>query len=635
MKLNYDRKSKDPTYFIQMGYRNGKKTSTRNVARIGKHSELLALGIKDPLAYAKEKVAEANEEQKNGRVSMEVKLDFGEKVISSDAMASASSSSNIGYFFLQAVYHQLHLCDFFREVTKGRKITFDPDEVNRFLTYARILDPDSKLGTYDHLDHYYEQPSFGYQHILRTMDLLSSNYDAYISHLYEQSCRIVKRNHSVCYFDCTNYYFETEQEDTEVDEVTGEILKGFRRYGPSKEHRPNPLVEMGLFIDSQGIPISMCIAGGSDSEQTLAIPLEEKITKMFTGKGKEFIYCADAGLNSLDIRKFNSMGGRAFIVTQSVKKLSDVMKTGIFNDVGYRLLSTGEKTTIADLKSFDRFDEKNLPLYNDLAYKLLSANRAVDTGLTEIVTLKNGKKREVPAKAALKQTIIVTFSRKMMEYQRRIRKNQIQRAERLLKGLNPETYKKGPNDITRFIRRTSKEERKKGSIPEYVLDRERIVEEEKYDGYYAIATNLQQKEGEPSQDYVHEILSINGQRCKIEDCFRVMKTNFCARPVFHHTRERITAHFLICYTALLVYRLLEAQLDEYGSKLKSGAKHFTTENIIETLRHMEVANVQDLYYLSTYKGSQTLNALNGIYDLRLDRKYYQPKELNKKLRRIL
>ena len=266
MELNFDRKSKDPTYFIQMGYRNGKKTSTRNVARIGKHSELLAQGIKDPLAYAKEKVAEANEEQKNGRVSMEVKLDFDEKVVSSDAMASASSSSNVGYFFLQAVYHQLHLDDFFRDVTKDRKITFDPDEVNRFLTYARILDPDSKLGTYDHLDHYYEQPSFGYQHILRTMDLLSENYDAYIAHLYEQSCRIVKRNHSVCYFDCTNYYFETEQEDTEVDEVTGEILKGFRRYGPSKEHRPNPLVEMGLFIDSQGIPISMCIAGGSDSE---------------------------------------------------------------------------------------------------------------------------------------------------------------------------------------------------------------------------------------------------------------------------------------------------------------------------------------------------------------------------------
>lgn len=635
MKLNFDRKSKDPTYFIQMGYRNGKKTSTRNVARIGKHSELLAQGIKDPLAYAKEKVAEANEEQKNGRVSMEVKLDFDEKVVSSDAMASASSSSNVGYFFLQAVYHQLHLDDFFRDVTKDRKITFDPDEVNRFLTYARILDPDSKLGTYDHLDHYYEQPSFGYQHILRTMDLLSENYDAYIAHLYEQSCRIVKRNHSVCYFDCTNYYFETEQEDTEVDEVTGEILKGFRRYGPSKEHRPNPLVEMGLFIDSQGIPISMCIAGGSDSEQTLAIPLEEKITKMFTGKGKEFIYCADAGLNSLDIRKFNSMGGRAFIVTQSVKKLSDVMKTAVFNDVGYRLLSTGEKTTIDGMKSFDRFDERNLSLYNDLAYKLVSADRAVDTGLTEIVTLKNGKTQEVQSKTTLKQTIIVTFSRKMMEYQRRVRNSQIQRAERLLKGLDPETYKKGPNDITRFIRRTSKEERKKGSEPEYVLDRDRIAEEEKYDGYYAIATNLEQEEGEPSQDYVHEILAINGQRYKIEDCFRVMKTNFCARPVFHHTKERITAHFLICYTALLVYRLLEAQLDEYGSKLKSGAKHFTTENIIETLRHMEVANVQDLYYLSTYKGSQTLNALNGIYDLKLDRKYYLPKELNKKLRRIL
>jgi hypothetical protein len=266
-----------------MGFRNGKKTSTRNVARIGKHSELLAQGIQDPFSYAKQKVAEANEEIKKGKISMEVKIDFDEKVLSSESLASASASLGIGYFFLQAVYHQLKLDEFFKKMTQGSKITFDPNEVNRFLTYARILDPDSKLGTYDRLDHYYEQPSFGYQHILRTMDILSAHYDEYISHLYEQSCTVVKRDNSVCYFDCTNYYFETEYEDSIIDEVTSEILKGLRRYGPSKEHRPNPLVEMGLFIDSHGIPISMCIASGSDSEQTLAIPQKKRSRKCLKG----------------------------------------------------------------------------------------------------------------------------------------------------------------------------------------------------------------------------------------------------------------------------------------------------------------------------------------------------------------
>lgn len=627
MKLNYDRKSKDPTYFIQMGFRNGKKTSTRNVARIGKHSELLAQGIEDPLSYAKQKVAEANEELKKGKVSMEVKIDFDEKVLASESMSSASTSLGIGYFFLQAVYHQLKLDEFFKKATEGSKITFDPNEVNRFLTYARILDPDSKLGIYDHLDHYYEQPSFGYQHILRTMDILSAHYDEYISHLYEQSSNVIKRDNSVCYFDCTNYYFETEYEDNIIDDATGEIIKGFRRYGPSKEHRPNPLVEMGLFIDSRGIPISMCMASGSDSEQTLAVPLEKKITEMF--RGKQFIYCADAGLNSIDIRKFNSMGGRSFIVTQSVKKLSNVLQTAVFNDYDYRLLSNGKEMSIASMKEFDRFDENNRHLYEDRVFKILNADRAVDTGLTETIFLQNGKKKTVRSKAALKQTIIITFSRKMMEYQRKIRNAQISRAQRLLANLDPETYKKGPNDITRFIRKATEDKN------QYILNKDRIAEEEKYDGYYAIATNLIPAEGESDNHFVQSILSINERRYKIEDCFRVMKTNFSARPVYHHTKERITAHFLICYSALLVYRLLEAKLEDYGNKLKQGAVHFTTENIIETLRNMEVSNVQDLYYLSTYRGSQTLNALNAIYDLKLDRKYYQPKELNKKLRKIL
>lgn len=632
MKLNYDRKSKDPTYFIQIGFRNGKKTSTRNIARIGRHSELLARGIADPLAYAKQKVAEANEQQKSGKVSMELPVDFTEKLRSSDALASSSSSLGIGYFFLQAVYHQLKLKDFFKKVTTDSKISFDPNEVNRFLTFSRILAPDSKLGTYDNLGHYFEQPSIQYQHILRTMDILYRNYDAYITHLYEQSECIVKRDTSVCYFDCTNFYFETESEDTDVDEVTGEILKGFRRYGPSKEHRPNPLVEMGLFMDSQGIPISMCLAAGSENEQTLAIPLEEKITRMF--HGRRFIYCADAGLSSLNIRLFNSLGGRAFIVTQSVKKLSAVLQEAVFNDYDYHLLSDGSAVSIRDMKAFDRFQEGNLSLYQDRAFKLLSADRAVDTGLMETVVCKNGKKKRVSSKALLHQTIIVTFSRKMMEYQRHIRNGQIDRARSLLKNLDPETFKKGPNDVTRFIRRNPKYKEGIGAADEYVLNQERIELEEKYDGYYAVATNLQKEETESDEEFVRSILSKNEKRYQIEDCFRVMKTNFNARPVFHQTEERITAHFLICYTALLVFRLLQARLDEYCKKQKQEKIHLTAENIIRTLQNMEVTNVQDLFYLATYTDSKTLEVLNAVYDLKLDHKYYLPKEMNKKLREI-
>ena len=617
MKLYYDKKSKDPTYFIQMGFRNGKKTTTKNVKRIGKHSELLSI-TPDPLSYAKEQVLLFNEEYEKGKMSLSFQIDFCQKLPFSTLTASKSQMRNVGYFFLQQIYHDLGIKKFLSQVQNRSKVTFDCDTVNRFLTFARILDPRSKLGTFDRLDSYYEQPSFGYQHILRFMDLLELNYDGYLEQLFNGSSNIVKRNTAVCYFDCTNYYFEIEQEDDEyVDMVTGEILKGLRRYGPSKQHQPCPLVQMGLFMDGNGIPISMCITPGSDNEQKCAVPLEQKITKMF--RGKPFIYCADAGLGSYNIRRFNSMGGRAFIVTQSIKKLSGPLQEAVFNDYGYRKLSDNSPVTIGEMKSFDRFKEENLPLYNDAVYKVLTADRAVDTSLYEEEVLKNGKIQIVKAKGLLKQRIIITFSRKMMEYQRHIRNAQIERARNILDHYNVEDVKKGPHDVTRFIKRTSTGKDGEKASDHYEIDQKVIDNEEKYDGYYAVATNL--------DDDAKTILDISSKRYKIEDCFRVLKTNFEARPVHHRNRNRIIAHFMICYTALLIYRLLENKLDQYGT-------HFTTDNILDTLKNMNVVNTQDIFYTSAYTSSKVCTALNGVFDLGLDKKYYQPKELNKKIKKI-
>lgn len=618
MKLWYDRKSKDPTYFIQLGVRNGKKTTTKNVARIGKHSELLKI-TDDPLAYAKEQVKKYNEEyKKENKVSLDLKVDFAEKIKATDALTSKSTQRNIGYFFLQQIYHELEIHSFFKNVTSDMKIEFDPNLVNRFMIYSRILNPDSKLGAHQNLSLYYEQPAFDYVHILRTMDIMKDHYEEYIRHLFEKSCNIIKRDTSVCFYDCTNYYFETEIDDEDyVDEVTGETIKGLRKYGPSKEHRPNPIVEMGLFMDRDGIPLSMCITSGSDNEQTTVIPLEQQMTKML--KGKKFIYCADAGLGSFNIRNFNSMGGRAFIVTQSIKKLSDPLKEAVFNDFDYRLLSTDEPVSLEHMKNFDRFDKTNEGLYNDRAYKVLTADRAIDTGLYEEKVCKNGKVRNVKSKAVLKQKIIISFSRKMMEYQRYIRNRQIERAKKLLKSLDPETYKKGPHDVTRFIKRTSSTKSGEKINDRYELDQSVIDEEEKYDGFYAVATNL--------DDSAKDIIEISSNRYKIEDCFRVMKTNFSARPVYHQKRDRIIAHFMICYTALLIYRILE-------KKLNMNQTHFTIDNVIETLNNMEVANIEDMCYMSTYTSSQVCTALNAVIDLGLDKKYYQPKELNKKIKKI-
>ena len=454
MKLWYDYKSKDPTYFIQQGIRNGKKVTTKNVKRIGKHSELLAI-TDDPLAYAKEQVRLFNQEYKEGKAEIQFKIDFDEKLIATGGIASRSKMKNIGYFVLQKIYQDLHLKEFFDSVLAERKITFPCNDINRFLTYGRVLDPRSKWGTYDKIDTYFGMESnFDYHHILRHLDVLADNYDEYMEHIFINSNNVVKRNTSVCYFDCTNYFFECEHEDdVYIDPVTGEVMRGLRKYGPSKEHRPTPIVQMGLFMDGNGIPISMCINPGSQNEQLCAIPLERKIIEMF-GTDK-LIYCADGGLGSYPIRQYNSMGERAYIVTQSIKKLSNVMKEAVFADCDYRRKSNNDPFTVKAMTEFDRTDSQNRELYNDMVYKVIVADRAVDTGLTEMVELKNGQKRERKVTGQLKQYIIVTFSRKMMEYQRHIRNGQIERAKELLKTKDPEMIKKGPNDVTRFIKRKS------------------------------------------------------------------------------------------------------------------------------------------------------------------------------------
>ena len=606
MKLYYDKRLKDPTYYIQQGFRNGKKTTAKNIKRLGKHSELLLI-TDDPLEYAKNEVKKMNEEYRSGRSEFIVTMDFNERIPSTDSPCSNSTSLNIGYLYLKDIYAKLNLSDFFKSVSSDRKITYDCNKICQFLTYARILDPASKYGTYDKLDTYYEKPQVEYQHMIRFLDILDRNSDQYLKHLFDNSENIVKRDTSVMYYDCTNYFFETEKPDEEiVDEVTGEIILGLRQFGISKENKTSPIVEMGLIMDSRGIPISMCIHPGNTNEQLTAVPLEKEVIKM-TGN-KKFIYCADAGLGSYNIRKFNDMGGRAYIVTQSVKKLGQEIKDIVFNDSNYRLLSNDDAITLKEMRTFNKKDANNLSLYNDFAYKVIPANTAMDTGLYEEKVYKNGRTKKVKAKGTLHQYIIVTFSRKMMEYQRTIRERQLERAKKLLRLKDPEKIKKGPNDIRRFLKNTSSD------TANYVLDMDKIHEEEKYDGFYAVATNL--------DDSAKDILAVAQNRYKIEDCFRIMKTNFDTRPVFLRKPERIRAHFLICYTALLIYRLMECKLDD-------NLTHVTTSNLIKTLRNMNVVNMDDMYYKSIYSGSQALDALERCFELQLNRKYYRPSDLNK------
>lgn len=602
-----------------MGVRHGNKTTTINVKRIGKHSELLSI-TDDPLAYAKEEVEKMNKESKKNKLDLNITIDFNQKVFPSDNVKSVSTSQNIGFFFLQYIYSKLKIDDFITNITKDRKITFDSKDINKIITFSRILDPCSKLSCWDKKNHYFGKHEFQYQHILRFMDILAPHFDDYLKHLYTNSLNLIKRDTSVLYFDCTNFYFEIDDEDDDyIDETTGELIKGLRKFGISKENRPNPIVQMGLFMDRNGIPLHMCINSGSDNEQKCVIPSEYKLNNIL--KDSRFIYCADSGLSSYDIKKFNSYSSKAYVITQSIKKLSKTMQEAVFNDADFKLLSNDKSFTIAEMKNFDRNDQNNLNLYNDKLYKFIDAEHKVDIGLTEEKKLKNGKTKTVKSKATLKEKILITFSRKQMEYQRHIRNKQIERAKALINSQNIDKLKKGPNDVGRFIKRSSKSKNGDDVIDVYTLNLEQIKNEEKYDGFYAIATNL--------DDDAATIISINAERYRIEDCFRTLKTYFNARPVCHRLDDNIKVHFLTCYTALLVFKILETKIND-----NQFSQRFTIEEIIETLKNMNVSNCNDIYYESNYRGSKICTVLNEVFDLKLDRRYYKNNELEKILKKI-
>lgn len=611
MKLVYDKKAEDPFYYIQTGARVGKKVKTLTVAKLGRHSDLISKGIDDPLEYAKKELAKYQKEYDKSKDNPEITytLSFNSKKLSAtDDLVSKSTLLNIGYFYLQKIYNDLKLKVFFDNISKDRKYVFNANDINRFLTFDRILAPKSKYAALGDLANFYENLNFAYHDVLRFMDILADNYDSYLSHLYENSENIVKRDTSICYYDCTNYYFEIEQSDDDIiDEKTGDIIPGFRKYGISKEHRPNPIVQMGLFMDKHGIPLTMSLFPGNVNEQKTAVSVERKLIKNL--KNKKIIYCADAGLSSASIRLFNDLGGRAFIVAQSIKKLSTELQDKIFNDDGYKLLSDDSLKTISDMKSFNINDENNCKLYNDKIYKIIEVDSLVDLGLFEEKTLSNDKTKIVKSNSNLKQRIIVTFSRKMYEYQRNIRNNQIERAKAILKSNNVETRKKGPNDVMRFIRNTSK--------TNYEIDEAKVAEEEKFDGFHAIATNI-------FDENIKDIININANRYKIEDCFRILKTNFEARPIYHRLENRITAHFMICYTALLIYRLLE-------NKLLEKEYHFTINDIITTLKNMNVC-LKGFNYETLYNNSIILEALNDTFNIDLAYEKFSPKYLNKSLK---
>ncbi len=553
--------------YIYRSYRkeNG-KTSSKIHRKLGKLNELLAQFSGDydaMMAWAKSE-AEKDTAEYNARTS-NVSISLSKTAY---IPKNEERCFQIGYLFLQKLCNELQIDGICRKISKRHKYTYDFSAILTDLIFARILSPSSKLSTFSYCQTLLEPPKYELQNVYRALSVMAEESDFIQEELYRNSNFVHPRNKKILYYDCTNYYFEIEQDDD------------FRRYGKSKENRPNPIVTMGLFMDADGIPLAFDVFPGNQNEQTTLKPLESRVIQDF--ECSEFIFCSDAGLGSKANRRYNSFGNRSYVITQSLKKMREEDRQTALNPKQFRKLGSNRFIDISTL------DESDLEIYETIYYK------------------------EVPVvNGSMDETVIVTYSPKYKAYQRRIREQQIARAEKMLEQPGKKRRGKNQNDPARFVKTTTITN--DGEIAEkkiYDLDLERIEEEAKYDGFYAVITNL---EGD-----VGEILKINRQRWEIEENFRIMKTDFEARPVYVRREDRIKAHFLTCYIGLLVYRLLEKKLED----------KYTCEEILSTLRSMQVTLLsKDSGYIPSYKRTDLTDALHKAFGFHTDYEFISKSDM--------
>ena len=552
-------------YIVKSIYENGKRSS-KVVEKLGTYEELSKIH-KDPIAWGKayaKKLTEAEKETSRQVIIKRTQSKLIER--------NHQTSFNGGYLFLQRLYHQLGLHKICKDISHNYKFTFNLDSILSRLVYGRILFPSSKLNTYQESKNLLEQPDFELQHVYRALEVIAKETDFIQSELYKNSLSVSKRNDRILYYDCTNYFFEIEQED------------GLRQYGYSKEHKPNPIVEMGLFMDGDGIPLAFSIHSGNTNEQTTLRPLEEKIIEDF--ELSKFIVCTDAGLSSMDNRKFNNKKDRAFITTQSIKKLKKHLKQWALDPTGWHLARSSK---IYDIRSLDK-DENFYEKHKDLTF------------YKERWIKENG----------LEQKLIITYSLKYRDYQRQIRNRQLDRATKLIENRPSDLNKKSQNDYKRFISSTNvTPDGEVANKAVYSINDKAIANEEMYDGFYAVCTNL--------DDDAVSITKINHRRWEIEECFRIMKSEFKARPVYLSRDDRIKAHFTICFLALVLYRYLEKYLGE----------RFTSHDIISSLKDMNFKHAPNEGYVPTYTRTDLTDNLHEIFGFRTDTELVSLKEMKR------
>ncbi len=579
--------TKNNTYFYMIkSFRKDGKNTTKIIECLGNMDEVKQKASgQDPVAWAKEYISQRTKEENENRGT------YFEKLVEGEELDAEQKVYNLGHIFLRKIFEELSLDALCKEIKKKYNFDYELSDILEDLICTRIMYPSSKLSSFDEAHKFLRQPKYKMHDVYRALDVLAKEKDFIEQWCYEKSLNVIdNRDTRVLYYDCTNYFFEIELEDEDDLENN---KTGLRKYGKNKENRPLPIVGMGLFIDGNGYPLAFNVDSGNTNEQTTLRPLEKQIMKDF--KLSKFLVCTDAGLGSFSNRNFNTIGDRTYIVTQSLKQLSSEYQADAFSNTGWHLLASNQSI---NLSKIDKYDSKN----NNIYYK-------------EVIMTRTKKDSKTKEKITLNERMLITFSPKYAAYQKKIRDAQILRAKEIIEK-HPEQFAKLPqNNAKRFIQKeniTADGE----CADKYKLYYKDSLEkyEAQFDGLYALCVP------ETMDGNVEDILKISKGRWEIEESFRIMKSEFKARPVYLHLDDRIRSHFVICYLSLLVYRILEKQ------KLK---EKYTTEQIISTLKEMQTNKIEGIGYKQLYAKSDITTALNDCYDFNLDQKFIGMKNFKK------
>ena len=565
MRVTTSKSKNSESFYITQSYTNAQgKSTSKTIRKLGTLAELskrLHTDRNGVLAWANEQARLETARYKSEKEDALVMVPFHSNKPMDYHKQKLFTG---GYLFLQSVYYGLKMDSICRKIKSRYKFEYDLNAILSDLIYTRVLVPSSKSSSLRTAEQFLEPPTYRLHDVYRALSVLAREMDFIQAEVYKNSFFLGSRNDRILYYDCTNYYFEIEQED------------GDKKYGKSKEHRPNPIIQMGLFTDGDGLPLAFSLFPGNKNEQKSLKPLETKILQQFGCE--KFIYCSDAGLASEDNRAFNHMGQRSFIVTQSIKKLPAEDRTWALSRSGFKRLSDDASVDITKLSE----DDKDQLYYKD-----------------EPFTTKK-----------LHQRLIITYSPKYAAYQKAVRAEQIARAEKMVANGTLKKQRKNPNDPARFVNKIAATEEGEKAKIHYYLDLDKIAEEEMYDGLYAVCTDL-------LDDDVADILKVSEGRWQIEDCFRTMKTDFEARPVYLTREDRIKAHFLTCFLSLLHFRLLKRSLKDA----------YTTEQLLQTLRNIKFADVEEQGFMPVYERQKITDDLHETCGFRTDYQFITKRKM--------